>query len=76
MDDEDGNPTIIYCKPNVMFEMRKWWAGINKDDVSVFVDIIIAKAEDAEGQKMFTSRISSRCFARPSIRCWLGWPER
>jgi hypothetical protein len=52
--DDDGNPTIIYCKPIVMFEMRKWWAGINKDDVSIFVDIIIAKAEDAEGQKMFT----------------------
>tara|TARA_A100000172_G_scaffold79225_1_gene65838 strand:- start:1112 stop:1450 length:339 start_codon:yes stop_codon:yes gene_type:complete len=52
--DDDGNPTVIYCKPIVMYEMRKWWSGINKDDMSVFVDIIIAKAEDAEGQKMFT----------------------
>ena len=52
--DDAGGPTIIFCKPITLFEMRKWWAGINKDDITIFVDMIISKAEDREGKKLFT----------------------
>ena len=52
--DEEGNPTVIYSKPITMFEMKKWWNGINKDDITIFVDLIIGKAEDREGNKVFT----------------------
>ena len=52
--DDDGGPTILYSKPITLFEMRKWWAGMQKDDITVFVDLIIAKAEDADGEKAFT----------------------
>jgi hypothetical protein len=52
--DDDGNPTVLYSKPITLFEMRKWWAGMQKDDITVFVDLIIAKAEDVDGEKVFT----------------------
>ncbi len=52
--DDEGNPTVIYSKPITMFEMKKWWNGINKDDITIFVDLIIGKAEDREGNKVFT----------------------
>ena len=37
-----------------MAEMRRWYKGINQDDISVLVDLIISKAEDEEGNKIFT----------------------
>ena len=52
--DDDGGPTILYSKPITLFEMRKWWSGMQKDDITVFVDLIIAKAEDVDGEKAFT----------------------
>ena len=52
--DDAGHATIMYSKPITLFEMRKWWAGINKDDITVFVDMIISKAKDREGNKLFT----------------------
>jgi hypothetical protein len=52
--DDDGGPTILYSKPITLFEMRKWWGGMQKDDITIFVDLIIAKAEDVEGTKCFT----------------------
>ena len=32
----------------------KWYKGINGDDISVLVDVIIAKAEDEAGERRFT----------------------
>ena len=52
--DEDGTPLHIYSQPIVMYEMRKWYKGINADDISVLVDLIIAKAENVDGEKLFT----------------------
>ena len=53
-DESSGAPTILYSKPITLFEMRKWWSGMQKDDITIFVDLIIAKAEDREGNKCFT----------------------
>ena len=53
-DESSGAPTILYSKPITLFEMRKWWKGMQSDDITIFADLIIAKAEDREGQKVFT----------------------
>ena len=52
--DEDGTPLKIYSQPIVMYEMRKWYKGINADDISVLGELIIAKAENVDGDRMFT----------------------
>ena len=52
--DEAGGPTILYSKPITLYEMRKWWKGMQADDISIFVDLVIAKAEDREGNKVFS----------------------
>ena len=52
--DEAGAPTILYSRPITLFEMRKWWSGMQKDDITIFADLIIAKAEDKDGNKVFT----------------------
>ena len=52
--DDDGNATVLYSKPITLFEMRKWWGGMQKDDITIFVDLIITKAEDVDGNKVFT----------------------
>lgn len=52
--DESGQPTVIYAKPITLGELRRWYKGINGDDISVLVDVIIAKAEDEAGERMFT----------------------
>ena len=52
--DEAGLPTVIYAKPITLGELRRWYKGINGDDISVLVDVIIAKAEDEAGERMFS----------------------
>ena len=48
-------PLMIYSKPIVMAEMRKWYKGINNDDIGVLVDLIIAKAENRDETKIFST---------------------
>tara|TARA_Y100001937_G_scaffold124608_1_gene189670 strand:- start:1926 stop:2270 length:345 start_codon:yes stop_codon:yes gene_type:complete len=43
----------IYVKPFTMKEKARLFKGANDSDLNVLVDIIIAKAEDQEGNKMF-----------------------
>lgn len=52
--DEGGEATILFARPITLGEMRRWYKGINGDDVSVLVDVIIAKAEDVDGEKVFS----------------------
>jgi hypothetical protein len=52
--DESGQPTVIYSKPITLGELRRWYKGINGDDISVLVDVIIAKAENDDGERLFT----------------------
>ena len=52
--DELGAPTVIYAKPITLGELRRWYKGINGDDISVLVDVIITKAENEDGERLFT----------------------
>lgn len=54
--DADGNPTVLYWKPFSMAEQAKLKAARNAaedDDTDGMLRIIIAKAEDVEGKKVF-----------------------
>jgi len=52
--DDDGAATILYSSPVTLAEMRKWYKGISGEDISVLVDVVISKAEDKDGAKVFT----------------------
>ena len=52
--DDEGAPTIFYASPITLSEMRRWYKGITGEDISVLVDVVIAKAEDKDGKKVFT----------------------
>ena len=51
--DDEGEPTVIYCKPITIFEMQRWYKGISSDDISVLIDLIVTKAEDEDEKKIF-----------------------
>ena len=38
--DDDGKPTLLYCSPITLGEMKRFYKAINSDDISVFVDLI------------------------------------
>ena len=50
---EEGKPLVIYCKPFTMAEKRNLFKGARNDDLGVLVDVIVLKAKDEEGNKMF-----------------------
>jgi hypothetical protein len=52
--DEAGAPTILFCSPVTLAEMRKWYKGISGEDISVLVDVVITKAEDKDGERVFS----------------------
>ena len=52
--DDNGEATKIYPQPITLYEMRKWYKGITNDDIGILVDLVIGKAEDVDGKKMFT----------------------
>lgn len=56
--DDDGAPTVIYWSPLTLDEQRKLRAlheqKGNEDSVDYGLRLLIAKAEDATGQKLFT----------------------
>lgn len=55
--DEDGNPTIIYWTPITLSEKNKIaqkTGGNVLADASVLADIVIWKALDKDGKKLFT----------------------
>jgi hypothetical protein len=53
--DEDGKPTIIYWNPITLSEKNKLFKkSDNMSDVSILADIIIMKAIDKDGNKIFT----------------------
>jgi len=43
----------IYCKPFNMMEKTKIFKGVTATDVNVLIDVIIEKACDKDGNKMF-----------------------
>ena len=53
--DDDGKPTIIYWNPINLFEKNKLFKkSDNMSDVSILADIVLMKALDKNGNKVFT----------------------
>ena len=52
--DEDGKPTVIFWNPINLFEKNKLFKkSDNMSDVSILADIVIMKALDKDGKKIF-----------------------
>ena len=52
--DEDGKPTVIYWNPINLFEKNKLFKkSDNLSDVSILADIVVMKALDQDGKKLF-----------------------
>ena len=53
--DDDGKPTIVYWNPITLSEKNKLFKkSDNLSDVSILADILIMKALDKDGNKVFT----------------------
>ena len=53
--DEAGNPSVIYWNPITLSEKNKLFKkSDNLNDVSILADIVIMKAIDKDGNKLFT----------------------
>jgi len=50
---EEGQPLVIYSKPFTMAEKRNLFKGTKNDDIGVLVDVIVLKARDKDGNKIF-----------------------
>ena len=52
--DEAGNPTVIYWTPITLSEKNKLFKeSDNLNDVSILADILVMKAIDKDGNKLF-----------------------
>ena len=52
--DDDGKPTIVYWNPITLSEKNKLFKkSDNLSDVSILADILIMKALDKDGNKVF-----------------------
>ena len=51
--DEDGEPTVIYAQPFTIHDDRALHRFVKDDDPAGFVDVIIHKAENSAGDKLF-----------------------
>ena len=52
--DEAGNPSIIYWNPITLSEKNKLFKkSDNLNDVSILADIVVMKAIDKDGNKLF-----------------------
>ena len=53
--DEDNNPSVIYWNPITLSEKNKLFKkSDNLNDVGILADIIVMKAIDKDGKKLFT----------------------
>ena len=53
--DEAGNPSVIYWNPITLSEKNKLFKkSENLSDVSILADILVMKALDKDGNKLFT----------------------
>jgi len=53
--DEDSKPTVIYWNPITLSEKNKLFKkSDNMSDVSILADIVLMKALDKNGNKVFT----------------------
>ena len=53
--DESGNPSVIYWNPMNLSEKNKLFKkSDNLNDVSILADIVVMKAIDKDGNKLFS----------------------
>ena len=53
--DDDGKPTIVFWNPITLSEKNKLFKKFdNLNDVGILADIIVMKALDKDGKKMFS----------------------
>jgi hypothetical protein len=50
---EEGKPLTIYSQPMTLAETRNLFKGAKNDDLGVMVDVIVLKAKDSDGNKIF-----------------------
>jgi len=50
---KDGKPFVIYAKPLTLAEKRRLSRDRKSDDVTLFADVLILKAEDDKGNKIY-----------------------
>jgi hypothetical protein len=50
---EEGQPLVIYSKPFSLGEKRGLFKNAKNDDLGVLVDVIVLKAKDKDGNKIF-----------------------
>ena len=50
---KDGKPFVIYAKPLTLAEKRRLTRDTKPDDVTLFANVLILKAEDDKGNKIF-----------------------
>ena len=51
---DNGAPLTVYARPMNMMEKNVLARSSDGSDLGVFVDLIIMKAENADGEKLFT----------------------
>ena len=52
--DSTGKPLEIFVSPMTLAEKRRLYKGTKQDDIAVLVDVIIMKARDGEGNRLFS----------------------
>tara|TARA_B100000315_G_scaffold226796_1_gene234023 strand:- start:72 stop:434 length:363 start_codon:yes stop_codon:yes gene_type:complete len=52
--EDDDNPAVIYADPLTMREAAKVYRGIQKDDLTAHCDVLIMKARDKDGNRVFS----------------------
>ena len=53
--DEAGNPSVVYWNPITLSEKNKLFKkSDNLNDVGILADVVVMKALDKDGKKMFT----------------------
>ena len=52
-EDESGNPTILYSKPFTLAERKTLYKFSKDDDLEFLVRLVIMKALDADGNRVF-----------------------
>ena len=81
--DEEGNATILYCQPFTLADRKKLSRLAADDDLEFIARLVIMKAEDENGEKVFDlshkpilmnkadpnviSRIAAQITASPSV---------
>ena len=50
---KDGKPSVIYATPLTLAEKRRLTRDTRPDDVTLFANVLILKAEDDKGNKIY-----------------------